>query len=365
VWSVAATDIERALHLGHGSFGLVYATGLAVAGLANAVGGPLADRYPPARLLGFALLGWAVAIALGASSPRPILLGLAVVTMVSVGGMVDVGLNVIATPAFDHDPGGLVRFHARFNFGGVVGAAAVGLALGHGISWRWAWAVIAGVAALLSLDALRAADGPVISPPAADDERPKLHGAISLLRRERLLPVATAFTIGTMVEGGVELWGVLYLRTQLHSGLLVGAGSAVLAFAVATAARVVVGPRAGRQGAVRGVALGAGAAALGLVVMAASDRAVVSGLGLVMAAGGVSMVWPLLLSHASAGRDRPAPIVGSITAMGYLGLVVGPAVVGWIAQAAGLRWGLLLLAIGAIFVAATPAWSAGRRAEVG
>jgi hypothetical protein len=111
--------------------------------------------------------------------------------------------------------------------------------------------------------------------------------------------------------------------------------------------------------------LGAGTAAVGLVILVASASPVASGAGLVMAAGGVSLVWPLLVSYASVGRARPAAVVGSMTAMGYLGLVIGPALIGTIGAAIGLRWGLLLLAGGAGLVALIPAWSARRGAEVG
>jgi hypothetical protein len=78
------------------------------------------------------------------------------------------------------------------------------------------------------------------------------------------------------------------------------------------------------------------------------------GAGLVIAAGGISMCWPLLLAHATAGRERPGAIVGAVTAVGYLGLFAGPTLVGWIASGVNLRAGLLLLAVAAVFVAVAP-----------
>ena len=59
----------------------------------------------------------------------------------------------------------------------------------------------------------------------------------------------------------------------------------------------------------------------------------------------------MLLAYAAAGRQRPGPAVGSVTAVGYLGFVAGPVVVGWISAVAGQRAGLLLLAVAACFVA--------------
>ena len=43
--------------------------------------------------------------------------------------------------------------------------------------------------------------------------------AIRLLRAEHLLVIAIAFALGAMVEGGIDLWGVLFLRTHFPEGL--------------------------------------------------------------------------------------------------------------------------------------------------
>jgi MFS family permease len=148
---------------------------------------------------------------------------------------------------------------------------------------------------------------------------------------------------------------VLFLRTTLPRGLAVGATSAVIAYLVATIARAVLGPMAGRHGAGRGVALGASAAAVGIVLLAFAGAPAAAGAGLVLAAGGISMCWPLLLSLVAAGHDRPGPAIGAVTSIGYIGFVVGPSAVGWLAGVLGLRSGLLALALLAVFVAASPA----------
>jgi fucose permease len=92
---------------------------------------------------------------------------------------------------------------------------------------------------------------------------------------------------------------------------------------------------------------------VGLVVLALSREPWPAGAGLVLAAAGISMCWPLLLAHASRGSARPGAIVGSVTAVGYLGFVVGPAMIGFIADRAGLRVGVLVLAAAALYVAAS------------
>jgi MFS family permease len=351
-WAVSAADVERGLGLSHARFGLVLSAGLAGAALANGVGGALAERLGTSRVLSMSLALWGGLLLTGtavADTAVPWALSATLVCAIAVGGVVDVVMNVAAIAELADAPGALVRFHARFNLGAAVGALAVGLALGAALSWRWAWAII-GVLALLLAAVCARADLPA----GEGGEHVPLLDTIPLLRRERLVLVALAFAVGAMVEGGVELWGVLFLRTFLETGLPVAVGSAVLGYLVAAAARVVFGPAAGRRGAARGVALGAGVAVAGILLLGLAPTDWLSGAGLVLAAGGISMCWPLLLAHASEGRARPAVVVGSVSSVGYLGFVAGPVLVGWIGASFGLRIGLLFLAIAAAFVALAP-----------
>lgn len=348
-WAVAAVDVERSLHLSTGGFGLLLSLALVGAATSNAVGGPLCERFGTGRVLGSALLAWSVFLALGAVVQVPVAMELLIIVMVATAGLIDIAINVAATAALADRPGRLVAFHARFNGGAAAGAALTGVLLGVGASWRWLWIGVAVVALGLGVVCGRA------RLPAGDpgDQVP-LGGTFALLRRQRLLLVAGAFALAAMVEGGIELWGVLFLRTYLSSGVLIGAGGAVLGYSVAALARFTLGPTVGSKGSGRGVMLGAGAAAVGVAVLATAGTAVFAAIGLVLAAGGISMCWPLLLAQAGAGRSRAGAVVGAVSAVGYLGLVMGPAVVGWVAEAIGLRAALGVLGAAAVIVALVP-----------
>jgi MFS family permease len=351
-WAVSAADVERSLGLSHGRFGLVLSAGLAGAAIANGVGGALAERLGTGRVLSMSLALWGGLLLTGAALAEtavPLAPGASLVAAIAMGVVVDVVMNVAAVAELADAPGALVRFHARFNLGAAGGALAVGAALGAALSWRWAWVGV-GVVALV----LAAVCTQVELPASEGGEHVPLLDSIPLLRRERLVLVALAFAVGAMVEGGVDLWGVLFLRTFLQSGLPVAVGSAALGYLVAAAARIFFGPAAGRRGAARGVTLGAGVAVAGILLLGLAPTSWLSGAGLVLAAGGISMCWPLLLAHASEGRARPAVVVGSVSSVGYLGLVAGPMIVGWVGASFGLRVGLLLLAIAAAFVAVAP-----------
>ena len=350
-WAVAAADVERDLGLSHGRFGVLLSVSLAGAAVANAVGGALAERHGTQRTLTVAVAVWGAFLLCGAVAPGLPFFVVALVGVVAFGGVVDVTMNVAATSGLGADAAGLVRFHAFFNAGAALGAGGVGLATAAGVSWRWAWAVDA----LLALVLARVLSSARRELPAGEaGEHVPLGGAFRLLRRDGLLLLAFAFAVGSLVEGGVELWGVLFLRTTLPSGLAVGATSAFLGYLFAAAARAFLGPVAGRRGAARGVTVGAGAATAGILVLAVARVPLVAGAGLVLAAGGISMCWPLLLSLVAAGRERPGQAIGAVTSIGYVGFVVGPTVVGWLAAAVGLRAGLLVLAGAAAFVAVSP-----------
>jgi len=355
-WAVLAADLERALHLGHGGFGALLAVALAGSAVVNGAAGSLAERWGTSTTLARCLVAWSVAVLCISAAPRPWALGVACVVTLGLGGAVDVAMNVAAAAAYTDRPGALVRFHACFNGGAVIGAIIAGLLVHIGVSWRWSFV---GTAAIGLVNAFVCSRASLPAGEAGDAQGP-LH-ALRTIRAERLLGLALVFACGAMVEGGIDTWGVLVLRERLGATVLVGAGAYLAGQAVATLARVTLGPAAGAWGSVRGLALGGGLASIGLALVALAPAwgAVV---GLAAAAAGISVCWPLLVSQASSGLERPAAVVGGVTAIGYLGFVVGPPVIGALAGLVGLRSALLALAAGAAAVAIVPRYLPERAA---
>ena len=229
------------------------------------------------------------------------------------------------------------------------GAAAT-LLMHSGVSWRW---VFGGVA-LVGSRQRRLVRAHSDSRRGKRATRTDRCTRCAPSARERLGALALLFACGAMVEGGIDTWGVLVLRERLGRDRARRCrrvrGGPVGSHRGAGHAR----PRAaGALGAVRGLAIGAGLAAAGLVLVALAPAWGAAG-GLALAAAGISVCWPLLLAHASAGLERPASTIGGVTAIGYLGFVVGPPVVGGLAGLVGLRPALLFLAAAAAVVAVAP-----------
>ena len=240
-WAVAAIDIERSLGLSVGEFGLLLSVSL-IGAAANVVGGGLCERFGTTRIISLALGTWSAFLVFGAVSRPPGLLGLAIVLVVVSAGLIDVTINVASMTALADRPGRLVAFHARFNVGAAAGAAICGGLLALHISWRWIWVAVAAGAVVLAVICSRS---PL--PGAQRGEQVPWHRPLALLRHERLFVLAGIFALSTMVEGGIDLWGVLFLRSNLDAGLLLGAGGAVLGYSVAAVARTTLGPAIGRR----------------------------------------------------------------------------------------------------------------------
>jgi MFS family permease len=355
-WAVAAANIEHSLGLSNGGFGLLVSISLLGGASANFIGGSLCERFGTSKVLGASLVTWAALLLFGAVMRATSGMEIAIGAIVLNAGLVDVAMNVAAAAALSDRPGKLVALHGRFNAGAAAGAASTGALLAANISWRWTWVAVAGLAIVFAPWVWREPVSTVMR-----GETKSILGTVTLLRRERLFPLAATFALAAMVEGGIDLWGVLFLRTQLASGLLVGAGGAVLGYSVAALARSVLGPKVGQRGPARGVMVGAGTASMGATILATAPVGALGAVGLVLAAGGISMCWPLLVAEAGRRRERAGVVVGAVSAFGYVGLLAGPALVGGVASSVGLRGALGILAAAAIVVAVVPLTMRGFR----
>lgn len=346
-WQVATPELSDLLG-GPGTFGLVLSVGLLASAAATAVGGAVAERRGTGALLTASLVVWSLLVTATAVMPAPWPLAALLVVTFGVNGLLDVAANITATAAYSARPGRLVQMHASFNFGGVLGCLLVGVALGvvGPSGWRWAWPAVALVAVVVAWRGRR-----VTMPANAAGAHVRVLDGLRALHRERLVVVAVAFALGAVVEGGVGTWGVLHLRRQLDAGLLLGAGGAVVGFAVAGVVRSSMGRVESRRAAHRVLVVGTGAATVGLLVLAFAPWPVVAAVGLVAAAGGVAVTWPLLLAEVGRDQERPAVLVGAASTIGYTGLVGGPVLLGAVVAGFGTQVALVVVAVLAALIA--------------
>ena len=352
-WAVMLFDIQRAFSLSDAQTGVLLAVAIAVAGASSAVMAHLADRVGARRLLWIALFAWAALLCVLALTTEKWAFAVVLVLVEVAGGSIDTAMNAEASHRLVGKPSALVRLHSLFNVGALCGAAAAGLVIHAGVSWRWVLPAIAAIALAVGGWALRHDPGPAPAEPAQSDEAAALSTVHPLrrLRRDGLLVLLAIFALAEVTEGGVDTWGVLYLRNHLATGVLLGAGAYVVGQLVAATTRGAGGPLLGRLSTRHALIAGGCVAGGGILLESLTSFSGLAALGLALGAGGASLFWPLVMSTVSRLASQVVSAVGTFTAAGYIGWVAGAPIVGWVSQSLGPARGLQVLALAALGVA--------------
>lgn len=159
-----------------------------------------------------------------------------------------------------------------------------------------------------------------------------------------------AFTFGvTMTEGAVADWSAVFLRDVFDAGSVqAGIGYSVFAFMVA-AGRFFGDRMKARYGAVK-LARACGLANVaGLVLLFVSPNAFLAFVGFAAMGLGVSVGFPLAVTAAASLTDRPsASSVAILSFVALLGFLIGPPLIGFVAELGDMRLGLAMLLPAAI-----------------
>ncbi|GAP37952.1 MFS transporter [Piscinibacter sakaiensis] len=306
------------------------------------VAGRVVARWGVRRALAGSLLAMAAMLALALHWPS---LGWLLPAMLLHGAamsLYDVAINAEGTALESLSRravmGGL---HGMFSAGGMLGAALAALLLRAGVDAAWQLAVVGGLLAGLGLAAW---PHMLEQHPAAPGERPPQ--AFAWPRGRLLLIGALAFA-GLTAEGVLYNWSVLYMKQELGQPQAV-AGLAFAVFSGAMAgARFAGDALRARVPDARLLAFGALLSALSMAVVLPLAHPVVALVGFAGVGIGLALVAPILYGAATRvpGVSRAAGIA-AVTSVGYAGFLVGPPLVGALAQAVslGAAMGLVVLA---------------------
>ncbi|MFK0142531.1 MFS transporter [Streptomyces murinus] len=349
VWGARMPAVQAASGVGSGRLALILLAAAAGMVVGLRVGSRLAHTYGPSRLLVVPTVVFGAALALlGQCSNWSSLIAAALVFGLA-HGLLDVGANSAAVNVQRAAGRSIMAgLHASYSIGALAGAAVAALTtwLPHRTMFALV-GVLTAAAALAAAPAIRRAsrlDDPAAGAPPAGQDHPAAGGvprtAIWLLGA-----LAAACLLG---EGAAADWSAVHLR-GLGSAESTAA-AAYAAYSAAMAAGRLFGDRfIARFGAATVVRAGGITAALGLGVGVTSGTTAAALLGWVALGLGLSAAVPCLITAAGAGGPRA---VGTVAAVGYLGLLLGPAVIGALASVTSLPAALFLPATLAAVVAA-------------
>lgn len=357
VFAVLLADLSRALDLSPGPLGLALFAGAAASILAMAALGWTADRLGRRAFLllsggvfGLGIAGLAVAGSYAA-------LILVLIVLYASSGLYDVGINAGAVD-LERNTGRryMALLHAAFSSGGVAGALSAGALLQAGVDYRFVYlGVLLPLAGVLLAVAITRF--PATSPRESGADR----GGLALYRNLPLLLVAAIATLGLLSEGEMEHWSGVYLRQTLGLPALLGGSGVAVFYGAMAAGRLGAAPIITRFGD-RRTMMGAGlltATGMGLALATTRPALVVAGFLLVGFA--LSAVVPIAFSVAGdLAPGRAGAAVSVVTTLGYGGFLLGPVLVGGLAEVLGLRTALGTIAVAGALIFALSLRVSGR-----
>jgi len=147
-------------------------------------------------------------------------------------------------------------------------------------------------------------------------------------------------------EGCMFDWSGIYFREEVHAPKqLITLGYTAFMAMMATG-RFVGDWLVTKIGAKRVLQLSGCIIALGLLISILFPNLYTATLGFLLTGFGVSSVVPLAYGLAGKSKTMSAGMaIAGVSTVGYLGFLVGPPVIGYIAQAANLRWSFALIAL--------------------
>lgn len=351
-WVPRIPEVKDALDLGD----LALGTALLGSGLGGLVGslaaGPLVARYGSRTVTLMSGLALTASIVLPGLARSWLALAAALATIGTIDAVMDVAMNahgVLVERRYDRPI--LTSFHGLWSTGATVGALVGVGAASLGIAPA---AHLAVVGALLAGLVLVSARGLLAT---AVDRVGSLRtgaGRSGLLRPSRAVALLGLLTLlAAFVEGVPADWSAVYLAEEL--GARPGpAGAGYAAFATAMLIGRFLGDRVvERWGPVRTVRAGGLLAAAGMAIGLLLDSQPAAVAGFALVGFGVCTLFPVTFS--AAGRVpglASGAAIGIVSLIGRGGFLVGPLMVGAVAELSSLRVALGGIVFAALAIAA-------------
>ncbi|MBK3560216.1 MFS transporter [Streptomyces sp. MBT56] len=347
-------QIKEDLAIGNGAYGLAVAAFPAGAITAGLAAGVLVRRMGSARVAVLGTLLTGAGILAAGLAPSVALFATALFLAGAMDALTDVAQNAHGLRVQRlYGRSILNSFHAIWSIGAVTGglmaAGAMALDLPLGVHLAVAAVVLVAAAA----GALRfCLPGPDNEPEETGPERRGTEGARGTSRVGFVLAALVLIaTAGTLVEDAGNSWAALYLSDALHASAALAA-SGFIALVGAQFIGRIIGDRLVDRFGQRAVARAGGLiTAIGMGLALAVPTLPGTVLGFALAGFGVATLVPAAMHEADALPGlKPGSGLTIVSWLMRLGFLLSPPIVGQVADAAGLRTGLLVIPAAGVLV---------------
>lgn len=311
--------------------------------IAMPVTGALAAKFGCRKLMVVSTIAFSLLL--------PILPSLSQISFLVVGlflfgvfiGLTDCAMNVQAVIVEkSSDKPIMSGFHGFYSIGGIAGAGSMSAILILGVPTVFAAMIISAIGLVLLtisyngfLNYANVSSGPLIAVP-----------------KGIVLVIGIVCFAVFLSEGAVLDWGAVFLIE--HHGLNETLGA--LGFA-AFATTMTIGRLTGdrivmRVGSARVVFLGAFLACFGFIIAVISPYLPLAIAGFALVGAGCSNIVPVMFSAIGKQNTMPEALaVPAVSTLGYLGILAGPAAIGFVAFQFSLATALLIISVLLVMIA--------------
>ncbi|MGJ4942125.1 MFS transporter [Bradyrhizobium sp. HKCCYLS1011] len=298
--------------------------------------GVLSARFGSKPIIITSGLGLAVMLPALSVAATPATLGAALFAFGAALGSLDVAVNIHAIEVERAEGRPLMSgFHAQFSIGGFAGSGLMTLLL--------AMQIDALVSAVLCSCLMGAAM--VLAAPRLLRASPQQAGPLIVIPHGFVVLLAALAGVMFLVEGAMLDWGALLLAGTKHLPET-QAGIGYILFSIAmTAGRLGGDAVVSRVGDRAALFWGSSIAIAGFVVLLTVPVAALAMTGFLLIGLGASNLVPILFRRAGTQTRMPIELaVAAVTMVGYAGVLLGPAAIGFVAEFTSLQTAFWMLA---------------------
>jgi predicted MFS family arabinose efflux permease len=317
------------------------------------ISGPLVTRWGGARVALAGALGMSSTLALPLNAPTPILLAAAMLTFGVASGITDVGMNARAVTVEQRAGKPIMSaFHAMFSVGSVFGSLVGAGTLAVGWSLGLTSAVMCSTCLLLVAVAAPNLLGERAERAAVDHQSEIDEPAVDpKAKRRRLILLAVVAFLLYLAEGSAMDWSSLHAQEHLGAPNALGALAFASFVTAMTIGRFSADFVKARKGAVWVVRYGSIVSGIGLLIVVVSPVLPLTVVGWLLVGIGLSGGVPLVFSAAGNVPGVTGTEFSRVIGGGYVALLAGPALIGWLSELVTLNYALVLPLLGVVVAA--------------
>ena len=338
-WASRIPAIQAKLNLSDGALGGVLFALPAGLMLSLPLSGWLVSKYGSRPMMIAGALIYPAILLLLASSTSVLQLVLALFSFGVMGNLINIAMNTQAVGVESlYGRSVMASFHGLWSLAGFSGALIGTFFVSQGISPLIHFSIVAGLAVLLVLLFFKNS--------LPHDSGSQQSQKLFVKPDQKILLLGLIAFCTLLCEGAMADWSGVYFKKIVEAP-----ASMITLGYVAFTAMMAIGRFLGdwlvtRLGVKRMLQISGSMITFGLLLSVFFPYLLTATIGFFFVGFGVSSVVPIVYGLAGKSKTMsPGTALASVSTIGFLGFLIGPPVIGFIAQAVSLRWSFTLIAI--------------------